>query len=104
MKLRYASTVSCLIVVLTSGLTPARVRASNTGPDQQTPIRVDVNVRFEPIGSLRNSMAGGAVGVDGRLVQDKTPIWGGELITVIGAARVGISVDSVGKISLSPGG
>ena len=84
-------------------LTPARVRARDSNADQQAPIRLSVNERFSPIGAICNSLAGGAVGVDGRLVQDNTPIWGGELITVIGNARVGISVDSIGKISLSPG-
>src|SRR5215468_1556924 len=103
MKLRYASIVICLIVVVTSSLTPIRVNASNTGTDQNTPIRLYANDRFGPIGSICNSLAGGAVAVDGRLVHDNTPIWGGELIKVTGNARIGISVDSIGKISLSPG-
>ena len=103
MKLRYASTMICLIVVLMSSLAPDRVNASNSGTDHQTPIRLYVNDRFGPIGSICNSLAGGAVAVDGRLAEDNTPIWGGELIKVTGNSRVGIAVDSIGKISLSPG-
>ncbi|HKE59946.1 MAG TPA: hypothetical protein VKB46_24715 [Pyrinomonadaceae bacterium] len=103
MNLRYASTMICAIVVLTSSLAPCRVNASNSGTDHQTPIRLYVNDRFGPIGTIRNSLAGGAVAVDGRLAQDNTQIWGGELIKVIGNSRVAIAVDSIGKISLSPG-
>jgi hypothetical protein len=103
MKSRHASIVFCLIVVLTFSLAPARTKASGSGTEQQLPIRLYVNERFAPIGAICNSLAGGAVAVDGRFAQDNTPIWGGELIKVIGNSRVGVAVDSIGKISLSPG-
>jgi hypothetical protein len=81
----------------------ARVRAVNSDIDQQTPIRLYVNDGYGPIGAICRSMAGGTAAVDGRIANDNTPIWGGELIKAIGNSRVRITVDSVGGISLSPG-
>lgn len=103
MKLRHSSIVIIFIMVLTSSVAPTCVKARSSGTDQQSPIRLYANERFGPIGTICNSLAGGAVAVDGRLAYDNTPIWGGELIKVIGTSRVGIAVDSIGKISLSPG-
>src|SRR3989442_778480 len=104
MKVRYAATVLCLVAAMTVGLASAPACAANHNDGQERPIRLFATARFGPIGSIKmNSLALGAVAVDGRLAQGEELIWGGELIKVLADHTACIALDSIGQVTLSRG-
>ena len=104
MRIQRATTVVCLIVVLSAGLVPAPASAGNHGSDDERTIRLYASARFGPIGSIKlNSLSDSPVAIDGRIAESEAPIWGGELIRVRAGRTARVTLDSIGQVTLSQG-
>ena len=104
MRIKRATSVICLMVMLNAGLAPAPASGSNHGSDDERAIRLYANARFGPIGTIKlNSLSNSPVAIDGRIAESEAPIWGGELIRVRPGRTARITLDSIGQVTLSQG-
>lgn len=102
MKTRFSATGLGLIVALLTGLVGSPISARGEGHDK--PLRLYASAPFAPIGAVSvDSVIGGSVAIDGRLVQGEGTIWGGELIRVAPDRTAQVALDSIGEIKLSHG-
>jgi hypothetical protein len=104
MRIKRATTVICLIVVVSAGLVPAPASAGRHGSDNERTIRLYASARFGPIGTIKlNSLSDSPVAIDGRIAESEAPIWGGELIRVRAGRTARVSLDSIGQVTLAQG-
>lgn len=103
MKIKsHVSGLVLIAIIASSTFTPAR--ASSNSSDGEKPIRLYATEAFGPIGSIKlNSLNAAGVSVDGRISQDETAIWGGELIRVLDNQRVRVSFESLGEVTIARG-
>jgi hypothetical protein len=104
MRIKRATTIICLIVVLSAGLVPAHTSARSHGSDGERTIRLYASARFGPIGTIKlNSLSDSPVAIDGRIAESEAPIWGGEMIRVRAGRTARVTLDSIGQVTLAQG-
>jgi hypothetical protein len=104
MRIKRATTVICLMVLLSASFLPAPATAGSHGSDDERTIRLYASARFGPIGTIKlNSLSDSPVAIDGRIAESEAPIWGGELIRVRAGRTARVSLDSIGQVTLAQG-
>lgn len=91
----HRSTRFLLLFVLIAGLIPRSAHADDIG--QQKPVRLNATETYGPIGAIYSP---GTAGINGRSVQGKQAIWGGDLIETFKGAKASVLLDAVGQMTL----
>jgi hypothetical protein len=92
------------ILILCACAIPTATRAADHNSDSDKPIRLYASEHFGPIGAIRlNVLSEPSAAINGRIARGDEQIWGGELIQSIANRSVRVTVDSIGRLVLSPG-
>lgn len=92
------------ILILCACATPPAARAADHNADLEKPIRLFASEHFGPIGAITlNSVSEPSAAINGRIARGDEQIWGGELIQSIANRPVRVTMDSIGRLALSPG-
>jgi hypothetical protein len=94
---------TCLCGVIFFSVIPRNARAG-TGSVEDRPIRLYGTAYVGPIGWLSNdNLKNGSVMINGQSASSWQPVWSGDLLQVVATARVSVSLDSIGAVTLSGG-
>jgi hypothetical protein len=98
----WVATMLCGAMFLSGILLPGSARANGSGEDR--PIRLYGTAHVGPIGVLSNdNLKQGSVKINGQAASAGQPVWSGDLVQSDAGARVSVSLDSIGAISLAGG-
>ena len=94
----------CLVLLLTSSLTPKLAHAEDGSRNEDRPIRLYANATLGLIGKVMgNSLGGSAIRINGRLAHEEQTIWNGDFIEAPANPSANVLLDSVGQITLKSG-
>ena len=98
---RYSSRVClCVMLTLTLGLFARPSRADVIPDDEDRPIRLFATAFIEPIGSAHSL---GEATINGRRTRGEQMIWAGDRVEAPAYGDIHLSIDDVGKASLTGG-
>ncbi len=106
MKKRFpqSAILLALLAVLTLPLSPLTAQAGHNPFDEDRPIKLYARAGLAPIGRLRCDYSDlSALKIDGRAAQPEEAIWPGQLLQLASTARVRLSFDSLGEVTLTRG-
>lgn len=91
-------------LILCACAIPPATQAADHNSDVDKPIRLYASEHFGPIGAIRsNALSEPSAAINGRVARADEQIWGGEIIQSIANRTVRVTLDSIGRLALSPG-
>lgn len=105
---KWIATGMCAVIFFSVSLVPRSARADSGNRDDERPIRLFATSTTGPIGTIAGSIAGivaekGALTINGREASAGQLLWSGDLLHSGAQAGVSVSLESIGKVTLSKG-